>query len=96
MSTLKDFLVHFNLNDIDPMNEAILNLQKFYRKEKIDIFKDTISIPGATRNMLFQSPQAKFTLFHQKKMKIYSLRLSKTFSGDPLWSIKDTLRDMNH
>ena len=82
MQTVKDFLVHYNLKDIDPFTEAVTNLQKFYFDNNINIFKDTISVPGAARQMLFKSKDAKFTLFDHENEDLYR-KVKQNICGGP-------------
>ena len=87
MTTVKDFLIYYNLKNIDPLMEAVKNLQKFYRENRVDLFEDTILILGAARQMLFNTDKAKFALFNSKnedlfrKIKIYAAVLQSFSRG---------------
>ena len=82
MQTVKDFLIYYNLKDIDPFTEAVTNLQKFYFDNNIDLFKDTISVPGAERQVLFQSKDANFALFDQQNEDLYR-KIKQNICGGP-------------
>ena len=82
MKTVKGFLVYYNLKDIDPFTEAITNLQQFYYDNNIDLFKDTISVPGAARKMLFQSKDSNFALFDQTNEDLYR-KIKQNICGGP-------------
>ena len=55
MTTFRDFLVWYNYLDVGPFVTAVENLQRYYFKRNIDIFKVSISVPGLARHMLFES-----------------------------------------
>ena len=82
MKTVKDFLEYYNLKDIDPFTEAVTNLQIFYFENNINLFKDTISVPGAARQMLFQSKNAHFSLFDPKSEDLYR-KIKQNICGGP-------------
>ena len=82
MQTVKDFFVYYNLKDIDPFTEAVSNLQKFYFENEIDLFKDTISVPGAARQLLFRSKDANFALFNHQNEDLYR-KIKQNICGGP-------------
>ena len=82
MNTMKDFLVHYNLKDVEPFTEAVINLQKFYKENQIDLFKDTISVPGAARQMLFDAKNATFALCDQSNEDLYR-KIKQNICGGP-------------
>ena len=82
MKTLKDFLIHYNLKDVEPFTDAVINLQKFYKENNIDLFKDSISVPGAARQMLFNSTEAKFALCDRKNEDLYR-KIRQNICGGP-------------
>ena len=82
MKTLKDFLIYYNLKDVQPFVEAVENLQQFYIKEKIDLLKDTISVPGAARKLLFRNPEAKFALFDHDNEDLF-VKIKQNIFGGP-------------
>ena len=82
MKTVKDVLIYDNLKDIDPFTEAVINLQKFYRENQVDLFKDTISVPGAARQMLFNTDKAKFALFNSKSEDLFR-KVKQNICGGP-------------
>ena len=82
MQTVKDVLVYYNLKDIDPFTKAVTNFQKFYFDNNKNIFKDTISVLGAARQMLFKSKDATFTLFDQQNADLYR-KVKQNICGGP-------------
>ena len=82
MKTIRDFLIYYNLKDIDPFMEAVTNMQKFYIENNVDIFKDSISVPGVARQMLFQSEEAKFALFDSQNEDLYH-KIKQGICGGP-------------
>ena len=71
MSKFEDFLVYYNNLDVGPFVEAVMKMQQFYFDKHIDVFKNTVSVPGIARNLLFRTSKdnnASFALFgHQHK-----------------------------
>ena len=82
MKTVKDFLVYYNLKYINPFTEAVTNLQQFYFDNNIDLFKDTISVPGAARKMMFRSKDSNFALFDQTNKDLYR-KIKQNICGGP-------------
>ena len=63
MQTFADFLKWYNNLDVLPFVKATEKLSEFYFQEKIDIFKECISVPGIARKMLFEEAQKKKAYF---------------------------------
>ena len=82
MKTLKDFVVWYANLDTKPFVEAVQNMSKFYHDNDIDLFKDSISLPGVARRMLFQSTNAKFPLF-DKQTEDISRTIDRNICGGP-------------
>jgi hypothetical protein len=85
MKTFKDFLIWYNNLDVGPFISALSNLTQFYFKWGIDIFKESISIPGIARKMIFQAAQKKkvsFSLIDNHNSDLHFL-ISRNLVGGP-------------
>ena len=75
-STFADFLKWYNDLDVNPMIQAIENMNEFYKQKHIDFMHQAISLPGVTMRVCFNSitdPEAEFHLFNEKNKDIYQL-----------------------
>ena len=85
MTTFRDFLVWYNNLDVGPFVTAVENLQRYYFKRNIDIFKVSISVPGLARHMLFESGRkagAYFSLLDEKNKDLY-YTIKRNIIGGP-------------
>ena len=85
MSTLWDLLIYYNNNDVGPFVEGVKRLQKFYFDKNLDLFKLTVSAPGATRRLLFQSAlmeNGRFATLGEEDEDLY-LTYKKNLVGGP-------------
>ena len=82
MRTFQDFLIWYNNRDCIGFVEAVENMLKFYRSRNIDMFKDSISVPGIARTLLFRSTGAKFPLFDSAHQDLYK-SISASAIGGP-------------
>ena len=84
MKTLRDFFIWYNNRDIVPFLEAIEKQFLFYKLRHIDMFKDGISVPGLTMNLLFDTlpRDIYFTLFNQRHSHLHDL-LRNGLTGGP-------------
>ena len=75
MTTLRDFLVWYNNRDVVPFLEAIDKQFAFYQQQRIDMFKDGISVPGLTLLYLFNDlpPNTYFTVFNRTNSDLHEL-----------------------
>ena len=83
MTTFRDFLIWYNNLDVEPFVTAVQNLQKYYFKRNIDIFKSSISVPGLT--MLFECGRkagASFALCNEANKDLY-YTIKKNIIGGP-------------
>jgi len=74
MQNFKDFLIWYNNLDVFPFVNALSRLCRFYFEKGIDIFKETISVPGVARKMIFESAQkanASFSLIDEKNADLH-------------------------
>jgi hypothetical protein len=84
MRSLKDFLIWYNNLDVGPFVEALIHLTEFYFKRNIDIFKDTVSVPGIARKMLYQAAKNKnvsFSLIDKDDSSLYYLIMNNIVGG---------------
>lgn len=84
MTRFADFLQFYNNRDVEPFVEAVEKMMVFYVKNGIDLFKDTISVPGAARQMLMKmkDPDCHFTLFSNFNKDIY-MKIKNNIVGGP-------------
>ena len=83
MKTLEDLLIWYNKLDVYPFVTAVNSLCKFYFNKKIDLFKDTVSVPGVARKMLFEEAKkhgAIFSLPNLKNKDLYHI-INAEYSG---------------
>ena len=74
MKTFSDFLQWYNNLDVTPFVLAVIRLQDFYRERGIDPFKDSISLPGIAREMMFKSAKkynASFSLIDYRNADLH-------------------------
>ena len=81
MSTMRDYLVWYNNRDVSPFLEAIQKQFDFYKKLKVDMFKDDISVPGLTLKYLFKTTETNFTLINQQNADLHELIRSNKVGG---------------
>ena len=85
MENMHDFLTWYNNLDVGPFVEAVHCMLHFYREEGIDLFKDSLSIPGVSRKILFSQAAKEgyhFSLFDKNHKHIYEL-FRKHLTGGP-------------
>ena len=84
MQTLEDFLVCYNNRDVEPFLEALDKQVVFYRELGLDMFKDSIGIPGLTLRYLFKSlPEGVFFSLCRKKQAYLHDLYRKFLTGGP-------------
>ena len=69
MTTFKDWLIYYNNLDVKPFVEAVGKMHNFYKPKHIDVFKQTISVPGIARLLLLKAAHnanVSFALFNQQ------------------------------
>ena len=85
MKTLEDLLIWYNKLDVYPFVTAVNSLCQFYFNKKIDLFKDTVSVPGVARKMLFEEAKkygANFSLPNLKNKDLYHI-INDNIVGGP-------------
>ncbi len=69
MSTMRDYLEYYNNLDVLPMVEGVERFRSYFLERNVDIFKDSISVPGIDRKILYQTGAnngASFALIDRK------------------------------
>ncbi|KAK3085829.1 hypothetical protein FSP39_009262 [Pinctada imbricata] len=84
METMQDFLVWYNNQDVGPFVKAVEKLQTFYFERGIDVFKESMSVPGVARQMLFKSSEqmgAVFALFGEPDKDLFQTVKNNIIGG---------------
>ena len=63
METFREYLEYYNNLDVTPFVTAIERPQKFYRENQLDVFKISISVPGAARNIIYRAAKESGVIF---------------------------------
>ena len=85
METVRDWLELYNNGDVRGFVVAVQKLQEFYFMKEIDVFKDSISVPGVARKMIFRAGKSAgvtFSLFNKKNEDLY-YKLKNNIVGGP-------------
>ena len=85
MTRFRYFLEWYNNNDVKPFVEAVTRLQRYYFDRGIDMFKVSVSVPGLSRLMLFESGRkagAAFALFDTANSDLYKT-IKQNIVGGP-------------
>ena len=79
MTTFRDFLVWYNYLDVGPFVTAVENLQRYYFKRNINIFKVSISVPTKhhTEIVVIWYRKSLCTMYVHKTEKISDLTITK-------------------
>ena len=83
MSTFKDWLIYYN--NVEPFVDALSKIHTLYRQKNIDVFKQTISVPGIARLPLFRAaPSANvfFALFDYRNKYLHTT-VKSNIVGEP-------------
>ena len=71
MQSFKDYLIYYNNLDTDPFVTALSSFVSIYTKQKIDIFKEYVTLPEVTRKLLNASMESNFSLINQQNADLY-------------------------
>jgi hypothetical protein len=82
MTSMHDFLIWYNNQDVKPFMEAIDKMCSYFKSRGLDLFKDGISLPGLAMKDLFSNTGTFFTLFGQKDCDLYH-RVREEIVGGP-------------
>ena len=81
---MKDYLIFYNNCDTIPFVLGAQKMLEMYFIQGVDIFKDTISVPGLARIKLMKSAQEQnvlFPIFNQENRDLYFLFKSQLAAG---------------
>ena len=81
MQLFRDYRVYYNNKYVEPFVEALNNHTHFFKEHGIDMFKDSISLPGLTLLFLFHNNDTPYILFNQSDAKLHSLLQTKLVEG---------------
>ena len=62
METMKDYLIFYNTQDVEPFVRAIEKHRAFFTARQIDMFKDGSTLPGLTLRFLFDRLDSENTV----------------------------------
>lgn len=82
MKTFKDFLKWYNNRDVEPFVQAVEKMLEFHGQDKVDLFKDSISIPKIAVKKVFNSTETKFRLIDEENKDIFPF-LRRSIVGGP-------------
>ena len=73
MKTFGDYVRYYNDLDVTGLVEGIVKMSEIFRKQKLDIFKDGVSLPRLTQKQIFKALKKGqyFTTFSKKHSHIY-------------------------
>ena len=84
MTTFKDFLKWYNILDVEPFVEAVEKMRNFFEEYGVDLFKETLSVPGVARKMVFKSIENRaFFALPSKKFADIHDTFKKNIVGGP-------------
>ena len=84
MQNFSDYLSYYNNKDVGPFVHAVSNLQSFYYEKGIDVFKETLSVPGVARKMIFEvgkKNNASFALIDRSNKDLHEKIKSNIIGG---------------
>jgi len=81
MTTMRDFLVWYNNQDVQPFMEAIDKMCAYFASRGLDLFKDGISLPGLAMKDLFAHTGTFFTLFKKRDADLYHTMREQIVGG---------------
>ena len=76
MQTFKDCLIYYNNLDTGPFVTTLSSFVSIYTQQKIDSFKDYVTLPGVARILLYAFTESNFPL-SINKMLIYITLIGK-------------------
>lgn len=83
-TNMRDYLVYYNNCDTVPFVSAVKKLREMYEIQGVDVFKETISVPGVARiRMMSQAKEqgVLFSLFDQSNRDLYFMFRSQLVAG---------------
>ena len=85
MKTMVDWLSSYNKLDAVPVIEAVEALQVFYKKKSVDIFKESLSVPGVARKIIFNEERknnSSFALIYSENKDLF-YKIKSNIIGGP-------------
>lgn len=82
MTTFADYVQYYNDHDVKGLVEGLVKMIKIENKIGLDIFKDSVSLPGLTQRYLMSKNSEYFTKFAEEHKHIYK-ELKNGITGGP-------------
>ena len=82
--TMKDYLIYYNNCDTLPFVSAVKKLIQMYLVQSVDIFKQTISVPGLARIRMMSYAKRNgvlFSIFDKQNRDLYHMFKSQLVAG---------------
>ena len=81
--SVRDLLVYYNKIDVQPFVGAVVNLLQHYREQNIDLFKESFSVSGAAKLILFKRVEREtfFGLIPERDRDLHRLFREKLQGG---------------
>jgi len=81
--TMKDLLIYYNNLDTKPFTLALNKMLSVYRKKNIDLFKETVSVPGVARILIHRSvsQDVGFSLFTKESSDVHRIFENNIIGG---------------
>ena len=84
MTSFREFLIWYNNLDVGPFVKAVEKWQQLYFKDRLDVFKTAISLPGIARQKLYDIAMrngAQFALVDKSNADLHHLLTRNLFGG---------------
>jgi hypothetical protein len=96
MTTMKDFLIWYNNQDVKPFMDAIDKMCAYFQSRDLDLFKDGISLPGLAMKDLFTDAGTFFSLFRKKDADLYHTVREQIVGGPSIIFNRYQEKDKTH
>ncbi len=96
---LSDLLIAYNIQDVQPMIGAITNLYEFYLSLGVSILKQSITVAGVSRALIYRTAKESnvgFSLFHPKDASLHKLLSQGIIGGASLIFHRHQERDVTY
>ena len=84
MKTFRDYVVWYNNLDVGPFVKAVSKMQNQYFEIDLDVFKTAISLPGLSKQILFdfaRKNNAHFSLIDKRNADLYQTMRNNVVGG---------------
>ena len=83
MQTFKDFLIWYNISDVQPFLQALSKQVEFYQRLGLCMLKDGIGVPGLTLRYLFKTipDHCYFSLVNEDNKDLHEMMRSQLVGG---------------